>query len=386
MWRWMALFAAFLPAAGCNRSANLGRVNLGHVAALSGPGRAADEQAARGLRLALMDKAISHFDEHSIQIRHTDTRGQIDAYESHSARLVSVSRTGAIYGGDTAAEVLRLDRSGVTVLTPLGFQPGGASGQVFCLGMSPNLQGSTLANFAVERLAFASLLPLTPGPLAALVNQRLAGSAIVVMDESLEDAEPQRRAFSDAWNKAWSDRGVTALATPKFVTFGKAANWQEIAAAVDGAQSVCLMFVGSPANLRSLLARISTTPMILFGGEDGSLPTAPLGRQVFQASAFALDSPQPAAKAFATKFREAFKTEPDVHAALAYDGACLLSSTIQKGLANGTSLAKQLREVKDFPAVTGPLSFGPEQVAVRPIRVLATDSTGHRMVWSRSPK
>lgn len=386
MSRWIGLLAVLLLAAGCNRSANVGQINLGHVAALSGPVRAADEQAARGLRLALMDKSIAQFGERSIRMRHTDTRGEIDAYESQAARLVAISRTGAIYGGDTAAEVLRLDRSGVSVLTPLGYRPSGASDQVFCLGLSPSFQCSTLARFAVERLAFGSFLSLSPGSLGTLMTERFAASAVVVKDETFEEAEQRSRGFVDAWNEGWRERGVKGNTSPKVISFGKGANWDEVSAAVAEAQPSCLMFVGTPADFRSLLTRLSTAPMVMFGGEDGALPIGPTGWTVFQASAFALDSTQPAAQAFAVKFREAFQKEPDVHAALAYDAVCLLSSTIQKGLANETSLAKQLRDVKDFPAVTGPLSFGPGQVIVRPAYVIATSAAGQRVAWRRSPK
>ena len=47
MKRSIGILAALLVMAGCNRSANQGAINLGHVGAFSGPARESDEQAAR---------------------------------------------------------------------------------------------------------------------------------------------------------------------------------------------------------------------------------------------------------------------------------------------------------------------------------------------------
>src|SRR6266446_1665418 len=152
----------FLPLvlflAGCGGSSSPEPIYIGHVATLSGPQRRGGEQAALGMRLALLDKTSAQVDGRPLAVRHTDTRGQIEAYEAQAVRLVAISKAVAIYGGASPAEVTRLDRGQVTVLTPLGYRPAGASDQVFCVGLSPRVQGEKLAQFAVKRLILTSLL------------------------------------------------------------------------------------------------------------------------------------------------------------------------------------------------------------------------------------
>ena len=83
---------------------------------------------------------------------------------------------------------------------------------------------------------------------------------------------------------------------------------------------------------------------------------------------------EPAAvKEFVAKFRETFKSDPDVHAALAYDGIRLLAAAMKNALANTTTLPVELRALKDFAGLTGPFSFSADQTARRPAYVLRCD-------------
>jgi branched-chain amino acid transport system substrate-binding protein len=78
----------------------------------------------------------------------------------------------------------------------------------------------------------------------------------------------------------------------------------------------------------------------------------------------------PQTTAFASKYRESFKEEPDVHAALAYDGIRILVDALRRGQSSAPDvLVKELRQTKDFPGLTGPLAFGADQLVERPIFV-----------------
>src|SRR5689334_11742748 len=95
---------------GCGRSSTPTPIVVGHVADLSGPGRKAGEQASRGIRLALED-INKDATLRPIVVRHVDTQGKIEAFESQSVRLATMNRIAALLGGTTAEEVVRMDRA-----------------------------------------------------------------------------------------------------------------------------------------------------------------------------------------------------------------------------------------------------------------------------------
>src|SRR5205823_130248 len=101
-YRLLLLFAVSI--AGCGGSATPEPIYIGHVANLSGPQHQAGDQAALGMRLALRDKDAGQIDGRPLVVRHTDTRGQLEAYEAQAVRLVAISKVAALYGGTSPAE------------------------------------------------------------------------------------------------------------------------------------------------------------------------------------------------------------------------------------------------------------------------------------------
>src|SRR4051812_12297290 len=121
-------FLSLLTVAGCGATAPPPPIFLGHVAATSGSTRAAGEQEVLGIRLAIEELTRTERPgNRPVHVKHSDTRGQLDAFESQAVRLVTVGRAVALYGGNSADEVLRLDRSRAPLLTPLGSRPRGLS-------------------------------------------------------------------------------------------------------------------------------------------------------------------------------------------------------------------------------------------------------------------
>src|ERR1700680_2104568 len=100
----MVLF--FSMVCGCGASATPAPIYLGHVATTSGPARASGELEVLGIRLAL-EELKREGQDRPVFVKHTDARGQLDAMEAQTVRLVTVSRVVALYGGDTAEEETR---------------------------------------------------------------------------------------------------------------------------------------------------------------------------------------------------------------------------------------------------------------------------------------
>src|ERR1700678_1260326 len=76
---------------------------VGHVAAVRGPEKKPGVQASLGIRLAL-EELNKDAEKQRIEVRHTDTRGSLDTFETQGVRLLAVNRVAALLGGDSTEE------------------------------------------------------------------------------------------------------------------------------------------------------------------------------------------------------------------------------------------------------------------------------------------
>src|SRR5262245_20503170 len=139
--------------AGCGGSSSPPPIFLGHVATLSGPDAQAGKSAEQGMRLALEElgaAASVNLQGRPLVVRHVDAAGSLDNMEAQAARLVSVNKAVGLLGGVTKDEALRLDRSRVPVLSPVGFRTSAMSELLFTTGLAPTTQGQVLAQFLAD--------------------------------------------------------------------------------------------------------------------------------------------------------------------------------------------------------------------------------------------
>ena len=343
-------FLLLAALSGCAAAPAPAPIYVGHVATTSGPRPAVGLQEVQGIRLALEDlKSAGQnlVNDRPVAVRHADASGAIDAFEGEAVRLATVSRVVALYGGNTDEEVIRLSRGRVPLLTPLGDRPAGASDLVFASGMSLAAQAHALARFAVEEKDIRTI--------------------VILADETREQARRSADAFDLQFQKAFAAKHPKeSVAKPTRLTFGKQRTIADLAAQVD-AKSQAVMLAGTNADLSQWRkARPKDDRIVLFGGEDGSLREA--GPNIYAASAFALDKASPKTVDFARQYREAFKEEADVHAALAYEGMHILVEALRRAPSPASdALAAELRTTKDYAGLAGPLTFGTDQQLRRPI-------------------
>src|SRR5262249_37119374 len=153
------------------------------------------EQAELGIRLALAelnkDDALTQaFAGRKVLVRHTDTRGVLDAFEAQAVRLDSVNRCVAILGGQSAQEAVALATAKVPILTFQGQPASGAGNHVFYLGMSPDRQGRALAQVMAD-------------------DARTARVAIV-----LDEKRPDAVTAADAFERTMAERRRETKAAP----------------------------------------------------------------------------------------------------------------------------------------------------------------------------
>jgi branched-chain amino acid transport system substrate-binding protein len=359
-----ALLMAALP--GCNSTSTPPPIYLGHVANLSGADRSG-MHAEQGIRLALKlltdDSLAESLLGRELKVRHTDTKGSLDASEAEAVRLANVSRVAGLIGGSTPEEVTRLDRARVPVLATVGVRPAGTSDMVFAVGMRPAQQACVLAKYAAGELDYTDV--------------------VVVADDRREEFLGVAEAFARHFVRERTAKGKTAQAPPVTVRFGKDANWEELAETIAACKSArALLFAGNARDWVELRRKMSASyslPLI-FAGDDGdgaNLRGATPMQTIYLASAFAADRDAPRMQSFIQKYREAFKEEPTVAAALGYESLQIFAEALKESGPNLTveKIQGALRELKDLPGLAGALAMSKEQFIRRPLYIGRFDGT-----------
>jgi hypothetical protein len=385
--RWMSravlCLAAALPA-GCAGRPSAAEVLVGHVATSSGPDRAGGEAEVRGIRLAV--RQTDGDAGRTVAVLHADAHGKPEAFEAEAVRLTAVNRVAALVGGTTTEEVERLDRGRELALAPVpvvglsGLPTRALSNFVFLAGVSPVEEGRALARVAAgprpaPAARAAGVLGALAGPPgagpvsvpAALAADRAAPHVITLVDERREEFVQ----VADAFARALGDG-------PAPWRYGKDADFAALARRVRAEHPDAILVAGEAEAVRQL-RRFLPELTFYFGGRP--LAGAALRAQretadgVYFVTPFVTDADAPRARQFIEQYRAAFQEEPDAAAALAYEAAVLLFEAVRQ--AEGPSPRSQLREkladLKDFPGLFGPLSFGPDRVLRRPLFVVRLD-------------
>ncbi len=362
----LAVFLSLLAACGCGGVASPAPISLGHVANLSGADKAGD-QAMLGIRLALEEATADFGDSFGgrpVQVRHTDTRGALDAYEAEAARLVAVNRVAGVMGGATAKEVAALERCQAPVLSPLGFVAPGSGGQTFCIGMQPGQQAAALARYVTEDGKHSRV--------TLVVDEQ--------RDESPRFTEPFERAVRAVFAARKEEPRIGTI------RFGKEPKWADVTKTIEKADPQAIVFVGKAADARELRKALGARkPTFVFAGDDGdfaALEAGPGSETVVLATAFIVDAESPRTQQFAARYKEVFKSEPTVHAALGYESLRLAVEALKRAQPAITheKFCDELRKLKDFAGLAGPLSFTSENQMQRTLFVVRYDGAGFTLL------
>lgn len=89
---------------------------------------------------------------------------------------------------------------------------------------------------------------------------------------------------------------------------------------------------------------------------------------------FALSDPDPAVQAFIKEFQKRAGRNPNLHAACAYDSALILVEAIKKAGFDRKAIRDALAETKNFPGITGSITFTPDGDVIRKYKVLMIEN------------
>jgi branched-chain amino acid transport system substrate-binding protein len=107
---------------------------------------------------------------------------------------------------------------------------------------------------------------------------------------------------------------------------------------------------------------------------------------VYFSNHYTPDDPSAAVRNFVAVYRKAFGADPDSIAALSYDAARLIADAIQRaGSTEGKRVRDALAETRDFPGVTGRITFDADRNPVKPIVILKVERGKFRYAGTVGP-
>jgi branched-chain amino acid transport system substrate-binding protein len=359
---------SLLVLAGCGAKAEPPPVWIGHLSPLTGSQEAVGQSSRRGTLLAV-EEANKDYEEGAgrpVRVRHTDTHGYPKAFGTEATRLVAVNRVAALLGGQNAAEIKefkRLDRNGAVLVSPAGLPPGSeGNANVFFTGMAARRQGETLARFAADK-GFTNVAVLVNNWDRPDRNRAVAGVFAEKFPALSGKKRPRRKAL---------------LLGPR--RYGKGTSLKDRARALkpslDRLDAILVAgTTGDVKRLREEWGRPGRRVPVLFGGEEGSLHDLREEEEtrdgVYLATAFTTDAGPGSVPAFVKKFRKRFGEDPDVNAALAYDGARMLFAAIRGAdSTDSPRIRAGLADLKDFAGLMGPLAFDRQHQVARDLFIV----------------
>jgi branched-chain amino acid transport system substrate-binding protein len=317
-------------------------VYVGHLVALNGPDRTAGEHARQGVRLAVLEATEAHQEAagHPLAVVHVDTQGDAEQVQAETVRLLTVNRVAALLAGPRAASaerVLRADQPyGVPVVVPGELPEAAVPPGVRTLGAPPADRGRALAHFASRDLK--------------------AGRAVALTDTRDLVAAAVAAAFTKAW-PGGDKAGVEEW------SFASNADADGLAARAARARPDIVLLACAPGDLHRLrtgLAEAGYRGAVLYGGQDNGPISGGVesGPDVYLASVYFAEKWTARGQAFARHYDAEFHEAPDLFAAQAYDGACLLFAVLQRAPnRTPTVLREELERLESFETVTGPVTW-----------------------------
>jgi branched-chain amino acid transport system substrate-binding protein len=345
------------------------RVRVGAFMSLSGDTSQYGISALNGIRMAVEEaNAAGGVKGHRVDLIVRDTRS--DGVETSLVvdKLAREERVHALLGEVVSSRSLAAarvaQREGVPMLTPSATSPEitAVGDYIFRSCYTDTFQGVALARFAVERLG------------------ALRGAILVDRDQrySVELARLIREDFERRGGKVVSEQEYPDGESDFSVQLAEV-----------GAAQPDVLFIPGYYTEVGLIARQARALGInapLVGGDGWGSPRlvqigGPAMAGGFFSTHFSAEDPDPQVQRFVADYRRLYGTPPDSFAATAYDAARIMLAAIERApTLERAALRDSLAATRDFPGVTGPVTFNAERNAVKPVVVVRIGDNSRQTV------
>jgi len=350
------------------------RVRVGAFMSLSGDTSQYGISALNGIRMAVEEaNAAGGVKGRRVDLLVRDTRS--DAVETSTVvdRLAREDRVHALLGEVVSSRSLAAarvaQREQVPMLTPSATSPEitAVGDYVFRSCYTDTFQGVALARFAVESLG--------------------ALRAAVIVDRDQRYSVELARLFREDFER----RGGKVVSEQEYPD-GESDFSVQLAEV--GASQPDVIFIPGYYMEVALIARQARALGIsapLVGGDGWDSPRlAQIGGPAivggYFTTHFSAEDPDPQVQRFVADFKRLYGSAPDSFAATAYDAARIMLAAVERApTLERAAVRDALAATKDFPGVTGAVTFNAERNAVKPIVVVRIGDNGRQKVEAHVP-
>jgi branched-chain amino acid transport system substrate-binding protein len=373
----LALSAAAL-AVGCGRqnarvvkAPEAERVRIGAFMALTGDTAQYGISALNGMRMAVEEaNATGGAGGRRVELIVQDTRSDAVETEVVVRRLAEELHVHALVGEVVSARSLAAARvaqaEGVPMLTPSATSPEvtAVGDYIFRSCYTDIFQGAAIARFAVENLG--------------------ARRAAMLVDRDQSYSVDLARFIHDDFVR---DGGEVIVEQD----YHEGAADFSVQLAEVGTTKPDVIFIPGYYLEAGLLARQARSLGIeapLVGGDGWDSPRLyEIGGQTlagdFFSTHFSAEDPDPQVQRFVADYRRLFTTAPDSFAATSYDAARIMLAAVARApTLERRAIRDALAATRDFPGVTGSVTFNAERNAVKPVVVVRIGDNGKQSVES----
>lgn len=320
-----------------------GPPRFGAVLPLSGDSALYGRSIQRGIDLAYEQHRLQA-GRNAVQLVTVDSASNPEKARDEYKKLLD-SGVLAVIGGVTTAEALQMvplaEATNRILLSPSASSPqlSGISSNFFRVYPSDSSEGTVMARYAYD-------------------NLRLNKVVILAKEEAY--ARGIQKVFADEFRR----KGGQVLETvefPPYTTDFAALADRAVVLKPDG-----VYLAGYAAEVSKIVRElrahkfaglILTTSSIAAGSTIADLGSAAEGILFTQIS-FQIDgNVPPHVKEFVSAFRKRYDIDPDLYAAHGFDAFNVFLQALAKGGSTGPSFWKGMRNIHEYPGVTGPIQF-----------------------------
>ena len=347
------------------------RVRLGAFMALTGDTAHYGISALNGIRMAVEEaNAAGGVGGRRVELIVQDTRADGVETEVVVQRLAREVRVHALVGEVVSSRSLAAarvaQREGVPMLTPSATSPEvtAVGDFVFRSCYTDTFQGAALAHFAISHLS------------------ALRAAALIDRDQrySVELARFIREDFERHGGKVVIEQDYREGAADFSVQLAEVGTLKPDVVFIPGYYL--------EAGLLARQARQLGIEVPLVGGDGWDSPRLyEIGGQAlagnFFSTHFSAEDPDPQVQRFVADYRRLFNSAPDSFAATGYDAARVVLDAVARSTAlERRAIRDALAATRDFPGVTGPITFDAERNAVKPVVMVRIGDNGQQAVVS----
>ena len=327
-------------------------------------------------------------------------------FAGEAVRLTKINRVSSLIGGFNLEQTSGLEQDWVPVLSPSGLRSPTMSAHMFLTGLNSDFQGKVLAGFAAKRCCdkneiteinrtVASLtIHMSPFPtwmstFSIPVNK--STRVLVLVDTQRTEYSAVADAFAREYREQIA-KSNSILSEVDVWKYDNSVQLVEFANQLEDEKPDVLVIAGEVSAVAKVRLRFAVPHVpILYAGLDGTqirlLNRQETRNNIYWATAWTIDAKTTENRQFVQQYRKAFQQDPDVYAALEYDNTRILLHAFAK---NGehltmTNMRKSLKNLKDFPILTGKTAFSEKGILTRSAYIVALENGQTKTLSHHNP-